>query len=340
MTGERRSIRNVVAFAASAMVHLLALAVFLVQGVGEYQLPQPPQPPMEVEITPPERIIPPERLPPIPEAPAPKPVPPATAQPTPQPPKPTPQPTVPQPTPAPVAPVPAPPAPIIARPTPTIEAPRAAPLIARQPPRVTLAPNALPELAPAPAPTPAPTPAAPPAPPKPAAVQAPATAPGPLAPHLNIHKSEKEAPAGTPTLPMAPSPNQPPAGGRPAASAGTAGGGGGGGGSRLQGLVPYPGGVLPNGGPGLRGSLVGCANAQAVGLSSVERAHCDQRFGAAIGAAPHLDDIPPDRRASFDHEVEKAERDRAYRNSTTARDLVGLGGVPKDDTTTTIKLPQ
>jgi hypothetical protein len=85
---------------------------------------------------------------------------------------------------------------------------------------------------------------------------------------------------------------------------------------------------------------VGCANAQAVGLSSVERAHCDQRFGSSIGAAPHLDDIPPDRRAAFDHDAEKADRARAYRNSTTARDLTGLGGVPQDQTTTTIKLPQ
>jgi hypothetical protein len=114
---------------------------------------------------------------------------------------------------------------------------------------------------------------------------------------------------------------------------------GGGGGSRLQGLVPFPGGVLPNGGPGLRGSLVGCANSQAVGLSSVERAHCDQRFGAAVGAAPHLDGIAPAKRAAFDHAVEKADRDRAYRNSSTAHDMTGMGGVPSDETTTTIKLP-
>ena len=338
MTGQRRSLRNAVAFAASALVHLLALAVFLVQGVGEYRLPQPPEPPMEVEIARPEQVIPPERLPPIPKSPAPTPPAPARPQETPQPqPPPTPQPVAPQPTPA--QPTPAPPAPIVARPVPTVQAPRPAPLVARQPPRVNLAPSAIPELVPAPAPTPAPAPKAPSAPPKPAAVQAPATAPGPIAPHLNIHKSEKQAPAGVPTLPMAPSPNQPPAGGR---APGAPGGGApvaGGGGSRLQGLTPYPNGFLPNGGPGLRGSLVGCANAQAVGLSSVERAHCDQRFGASMGSAPHLDDIPPDRRAAFDHEVEKADRARAYRNSTTARDMVGLGGVPKDETTTTIKLP-
>jgi hypothetical protein len=170
-------------------------------------------------------------------------------------------------------------------------------------------------------------------------VQAPAAAPGPEAPHLNIHKSEKEAPAGVPTLPMAPSPNQPPPGGRTAGPPGGRAPQGGGGGSRLQGLVPYPGGSLPSGGPGLRGSLVGCANAGAVGLSSVERAHCDQRFGSSMGSAPHLDGIPPDRRAGFDHDVEKADRARAYRNSTTARDLTGLGGVPSDETTTTIKLP-
>jgi hypothetical protein len=96
---------------------------------------------------------------------------------------------------------------------------------------------------------------------------------------------------------------------------------------------------MPSGGSGLRGSLVGCANANAVGLSSVERAHCDQRFGAAVGAAPHLDDIPPDKRAAFDRAVEKADRDRAYRNSSTARDMTGMGGVPSDETTTHIRLP-
>jgi hypothetical protein len=325
--------RNVVAFAASALVHLLALAVFLVQGVGEYRLPQQPEPPMEVEIIPPEQIVPPERLPPIPETRVPTP---AKPQQTPQPPQPTPQPPLPQP--APSQPTPAPPAPVVARPLPVVQAPRAAPLVARQAPRVNLAPNAVPELVPEPAPTPAPTPAAPPAPAKPAAVQAPATSPAPVAPHLNIHKSEKEAPAGVPTLPMAPSPSQPPAGGREAAAPG-GGAPEAGGGSRLQGLLPYPKGYLPNGGPGLRGSLVGCANAQAVGLSSVERAHCEQRFGATIGAAPHLDDIAPDKRATFDHATEKSDRARAYRNSTTARDMVGLGGVPKDETTTTIKLP-
>ena len=325
--------RNVVAFAASALVHLLALAVFLVQGVGEYQLPQQPEPPMEVEIIPPERIVPPEHLPPIPETRVPAPTQP---QQTPQPPQPTPQPPLPQP--AQPQPTPAPPAPVVARPLPVVQAPRAAPLIARQAPRVNLAPNAVPELVPEPAPTPAPAPAAPPAPAKPAAVQAPATSPAPVAPHLNIHKSEKEAPAGVPTLPMAPSPSQPPAGGRQAAAPG-GGAPEAGGGSRLQGLLPYPKGYLPNGGPGLRGSLVGCANAQAVGLSSVERAHCEQRFGATIGAAPHLDGIAPDKRAAFDRALDKADRDRAYRNSTTARDMVGLGGVPKDETTTTIKLP-
>jgi hypothetical protein len=72
--------------------------------------------------------------------------------------------------------------------------------------------------------------------------------------------------------------------------------------------------VLPNGGPGLRGSLVGCANAQAVGLSAVERAHCESRFGAAAANAPHLDGIPPDRRAAFDREAERNDRDRAYRD--------------------------
>jgi hypothetical protein len=147
----------------------------------------------------------------------------------------------------------------------------------------------------------------------------------------------KEAPAGTPTLAMAPSPSQPPSGGggSPASGGEPAIGG-----SRLQGLVPYPPGMLPNGGGGLRGSLVGCANAQAVGLSSVERAHCEQRFGAAAASAPHLDGIAPARRSEFDQQVERAERDRNYRNSTTSSALTGLGGVSPDQTTTTVKIPK
>ena len=71
-------------------------------------------------------------------------------------------------------------------------------------------------------------------------------------------------------------------------------------GSRLNGLSPYPGGVMPGGGAGLRGTLVGCANPNAVGLSSVERAHCLERLGyGAVGQA-HYDGISAAKRAAYD----------------------------------------
>jgi hypothetical protein len=305
----RRSIRTAVAFAASGVVHLLTVLVLLAPGVSEYSLPTPPEtPPVEMEIIPPVEV---ERPPPPPGPAVATPVAPRT---TPQPPQPQPQP---QPAEAPKA---APPKPIVVRPL--LAAPAAArpPVVAKTAPSAVLEPTPLPSLAPEPT-------LAPPAP-----------SPSPTAPKLNIHKSQKEAPSGTPTLPMAPSPALPPAGGgRPAAGGEPALGGPG---SRLQGLTPYPGGVLPNGGGGLRGSLVGCANAQAVALSSVERAHCESRFGAAMANAPHLDGIPPDKRSAFDREVGRADKDRAYRNSTTSSALTGLGGVSPDETRTTIRLPQ
>jgi hypothetical protein len=310
-------VRNAVAFAASGLVHLLALLVLLTPGVSEYDLAPPPEtPPVEVEIIPPLEI---ERPPPTPPLPRPSPTLPVAPTPTPQP-APA-QPAPPQPTPAPKT---APQKPAVVRPLLAPSAPPA-PVVAKTAPSAVLSQTPIPSLAPQPTP-------APPASKAPTA----AAAPAPTAANLNIHKAQKEAPAGTPTLPMAPSPAQPPAGGgRPTASGEPALGG-----SRLEGLVPYPGGVLPNGGGGLRGSLVGCANAQAVGLSSVERAHCESRFGAAAASAPHLDGIAPDKRAAFDREVERADRDRAYRNSSTSSALTGLGGVAPDQTKTTIKLPQ
>jgi hypothetical protein len=128
---------------------------------------------------------------------------------------------------------------------------------------------------------------------------------------LNIHKPEKTAPSATPSLPIAPSPTPPRGQARPAPAGGEPPLGG----SRLNGLTPYPYGAMPSGGSGLRGSLVGCANADAVALSSVERARCDERLGGAIGAAPLLDGISPAKRAAFDKASERLEEDRRYRDS-------------------------
>ena len=65
---------------------------------------------------------------------------------------------------------------------------------------------------------------------------------------------------------------------------------------------------MPSGGSGLRGSLVGCANAESVRLSSVERAHCNERFGVEITRAPVLDGINPAKRAAFDKAAAAQDR--------------------------------
>jgi hypothetical protein len=129
-------------------------------------------------------------------------------------------------------------------------------------------------------------------------------------PKLNLHNSEKQAPAGVPTLPLAPPP--PPGGAQSGGGAPSFGG------SRLQGLSPYPGGVMPGGGAGLRGSLVGCANAEAAHLSAVERARCATMFGADIAHAPRFDGISAEKRAGFDAQVQKSNAWKQYRDGVPA----------------------
>ena len=188
----------------------------------------------------------------------------------------------------------------------TAEVPRPAPPNPTLLPLVTAKPTplALPkaESKPAPVAPPAATVPAPPSPPVP-----------PAAARLsNIHKPDKDPPANIATLPFAPSPsaplngqNSPQASGEPAL-----------GGSRLKGLTPYPVGSMPSGGSGLRGSLVGCANSDAVTLSVVERAKCNERFGGDIAGAPRLDGISPAKRRAFDKAAERQDEDRRYRDST------------------------
>ena len=129
--------------------------------------------------------------------------------------------------------------------------------------------------------------------------------------HLNIHRPDKDAPATVPTLPFAPAPPPRAAGG---AAAVPSGGEPSLGGSRLTGLTPYPYGAMPSGGSGLRGTLVGCANAEAVSLSAAERARCNERFGASASSAPALDSISPAKRALFDKAAASQEADRKYRS--------------------------
>ncbi|MEO8813571.1 MAG: hypothetical protein ABI376_11755, partial [Caulobacteraceae bacterium] len=173
-----------------------------------------------------------------------------------------------------------------------------------------------------PAPVIKPAPAPPlPAPAKPAAPVAAAPSPAKIAP-LNIHKPRKEAPGNVPTLPMAPAPGQ--AGG-PSASPAAAGAPG----TRTNGMSPFPYGVMPSGGPGLRGSLLGCANADSVKLSGAERARCAERFGVEIKQAPVIDPIPAARRADFDKAAARQENERKNREctptGTSPNSVPGLG---------------
>lgn len=141
---------------------------------------------------------------------------------------------------------------------------------------------------------------------------------------LNLHKPTREVPSNIPTLPLAP-------GGEKGGGALAGGGGGAPGaasGSRLNGLSPYPYGALPSGGPGLRGTLVGCANAEAVNLSSVERARCNARFGEEAARAPVLDGIDPAKRARFDKTADKQESARqAGMPVGTTAGAQGFGGL-------------
>ena len=90
------------------------------------------------------------------------------------------------------------------------------------------------------------------------------------------------------------------------------------GGSRLSGLQPFPAGMFPSGGPGLRGTLVGCANADAVRLSGAERDKCNQRFGGELAHARPLDGINPAKRAEFDRAAAHQDAERSYRASTSS----------------------
>jgi hypothetical protein len=72
---------------------------------------------------------------------------------------------------------------------------------------------------------------------------------------------------------------------------------------------------MPNGGGGLRGTLVGCANPDAVGLSAAERARCNERFGVDIGGAPKFDGISPAKRRAFDKAADRQDADTRYRDT-------------------------
>ncbi len=299
MSGRDKRGRNAIALGLSAIYHLILLGVLINQAPPDYDLPEPVVPPMDVRIEPMPQITPPVVEPPKPE-PILKPLtppPPQPAPPKPAPPKPAP--------PAPQPPTPEPPKPTPPKPAPPKPSPLPAPVAPPTPP--------------APTPAPATAPVVPnPGSPKPSPPMV-VTRPSPL----NLHKPNKDAPANVPTLPMAPAAG---AAGAPGAAATSAAGAAAGaqGDSRLNGLSPFPYGAMPSGGPGLRGTLVGCANAEAVRLSPAERARCNERFGVDVAHAPVLDGIDPAKRARFDKAAARGEANRRYRDAT------GTQGAPSD----------
>jgi hypothetical protein len=134
------------------------------------------------------------------------------------------------------------------------------------------------------------------------------------APHLVLHRNRNEAGA-----PLAPSVNIPgatvappqQASGAPSgAPGGPAGGGAPGGG--------LPSGRLPGFGSGLRGSVLGCANAAALHLSKEEQAKCDQAFGTGARESPQMDPIGATKRADIDRQAAQEQAAQRYRDSTPA----------------------
>jgi len=281
--------RDALVFLASLAAHLVFFYL-LASEFTFYQLPEAPA--VQVEIVP-ELSTPPPQPPPKPEIIR-------VPRPVPIPPLPTPQ-TKPQEQPQPT------PAPQPALPQPAVK------------------PTAPIKLAPTPAPTPPVKPATVPSPIAPAA---PTAEPGPpqavpqsaivaaqphmvAAPTLKLHKSQSQllSPlAPSLSLPGAqiaqPSPAQTPGGS-------AAGAGGGGGSAGTQGL--------PRGsfgfGSGLRGSLIGCVNADTVKLTEEERAKCAERFGAGTRVAPVMDPIGASKRSVLDDEAQGASTAAKYRDS-------------------------
>jgi hypothetical protein len=288
--------RDVLVFLASTALHV-ALFFIAVSQFTYYPPPLEQQAPVQVEIVPEtEQPLPPPPIPIIKEhlAPTPTPAPPPTPQP------PTPQKQQP-PAPATVSPqlAPAPTAPLQANRT-----PQPAPT-----PKPTLAPSLAPIAPSAPAPTPGP----------PRVVTAP-TAPAAqskafAAPHMVLHRNRNEAGA-----PLAPSVSIPGAVLAPPQQASGAPGGGPGGGAPGGGLpgVGLPGGVLPGFGSGLRGSVLGCANAAALHLSKAEQAKCDEAFGTGARATPVMDPIGATKRADIDRQAATEAAAQRYRDSTPA----------------------
>jgi hypothetical protein len=285
--------RNFLVFLGSLIAHT-GLFFLVVNQFHFYPLRYQPEEAVQVELVP----QPVQPIPPIPIPPPIKPV----VQPTPKPPTPPPTPQA-QPTP----PKPQPPTPARATPQPV------------QTPTAPVAAPSKPIQAPAPKPTPAPTPLAPPTP---------APTPGPprvvsqsavvksqaqvaSTPKIVLHKAKDQGAPLAPAIAIPGATFAPPTGPAPSAAA-PSGGGAPGGGTGL------PGGALPGFGGGLRGSALGCANAEALHFTAAEKARCAQQFGEGARESPQMSAIDASKRQELDHEAASAAAAQKYRDSTPA----------------------
>ena len=277
--------RNVLVFLASLVAHT-GLFFFVVKDFHFYTLPEPPQEAVQVEIVPQPEPIPPPIKPvvqPTPKPPTPPPTPQAQQQPTPPKPLlPTPQRATPSPTPT---------APVAATPKPT--------------------PTPAPKLAPSPTPLAPPTPAPTPGPPRvvsqSALVKSQAQVAAP-APKIVLHRPREEGSQLAPAVAIPGATFAPPTGPAPTAAAPSGGAPGGGAG--------LPGGALPGFGGGLRGSALGCANAEALHFTAAEKARCAQQFGEGARESPVMSAIDASKREELDHEAASAAAAQKYRDST------------------------
>jgi hypothetical protein len=288
--------RDLLIFLGSVALHV-GLFFVAASNFNFYTLPEERETAVEVQIVPPP-FEPPPPIPRIPKPTTARAAESSAPQPTPQQAKPAPQPARPASTPAPPQPVQTPTAPARAAHAPT--------------------PAPAPKLSPAPAPL---SPAAPvqaPGPPK-SVPRSAVAVPAPRsvsAPHIVLHKSRDQgAPLG-PTLNLPGATFAPPPQATAGGGSGSPGGAGGGSGGLTGGGLP--GGALPGFGRGLRGGLLGCANAAALHLSAAEQARCDEAFGDGARESPRMDPIDASRRTQFDHEAAQEEQARKYRDSTPA----------------------
>jgi hypothetical protein len=292
--------RNALILAGSLIGHMGAFYLAL-ENLRFYPPPPlGPEQPVEIQVVAPPPEMPPPPPPIIKPQVTPTPKPPSPPpQPTPQPPRPqpTPQPTPPRPAPQP-APTPTSPAPATVKPTPT----------------------PTPKPAPAPTPTPLapPTPAPQPGPPRAvsaAAVVQPQTRTV-AAPHITLHRDRNQnSQLTTPSVAIPGAtfaPSSPPTAGAPTGGAGALPGG------ALPGGGGFPGGALPGFGSGLRGGLLGCANADALHLTAEERARCAESFGQGTRESPQMNPIDASKRVDLDRQAASEAAAAKYRDSTPA----------------------